>query len=30
MYQILEIQRDGEMVIRWMNRPEIHNTFNPS
>ncbi len=30
MYQILEIQGDREMVTRWMNRHEIHNTFNPS
>lgn len=29
MYQTLEIQRDGEIVTLWMNRPEVHNAFNP-
>ncbi|MBK8181764.1 MAG: enoyl-CoA hydratase/isomerase family protein [Candidatus Competibacteraceae bacterium] len=28
MYQLLQIQRDGETATLWMNRPEVHNAFN--
>ena len=29
MYQTLEIERAGPVATVWMNRPEVHNAFNP-
>lgn len=29
MYATLELQHDGPVATLWMNRPELHNAFNP-
>ena len=30
MHPTLEIQYAGSVVTLWMNRPELHNAFNPN